>query len=531
MEVGLMKAPRRWLRATRASGLVSLAALGAIAVLINCIAAGRYQRWDWTTDKRYTLSPATVQTLHDLPETVHVWVLLGALDPLGVSVKQLLVAYATETRKLEVHTIDPDRDVAALEDVRKRFHIETGRAEDGRVVADAVAVVASGDRHWFVAMSDLVEATGDDARVQPKQEEALTSAIRHTLGGDTPRVCFTSGHGELNTEDPGDRGAGALRGVLEKDNYEVRVTGSALPLPAGAGSPFDGCSVVVVAGLAGGFGADDAERLRTYALGGGSLLVAAGPIGADSPNGMALSGLDRVLAPFGIAWDEDVVIEQAENAAMADSNGVRFLAHPHVHAITVGLAKEGARPEAPRIIVEFARSMHHAAGADAAVPQTLLSTSDRAFGLVSVRGAADWKKPPIQSPTDISGPLTLAMAAERPAPRGAPRGPRLVVLGTSSLLESASFREALPLRGGAFLVEGALSWLASRPQVLDIPRKPAVASALRLTEQSREDVRRYVLFFMPAAVALLGLALGLYRRSTEGSPWKRRRNAAREGDR
>ena len=123
------------------SQLIGVVAAMAIVILLNVVASRRYTRWDWTANKRYSLSPATVQTLRDLPDTVQVWVLAGAADPVEQSVKQLLVAYQAETTKLDIHYIDPDRDTVALEDVRKRFKIETGRTDNGHVVADAVVVV------------------------------------------------------------------------------------------------------------------------------------------------------------------------------------------------------------------------------------------------------------------------------------------------------------------------------------------------------------------------------------------------------
>ena len=41
---------------------------------------------------------------------------------------------------------------------------------------------------------------------------------------------------------------------------------------------------------------------------------------------------------------------------------------------------------------------------------------------------------------------------------------------------------------------------------------------IRITDESRSEVKRYVLLFMPLAAALLGAAVGLRRRGTEGAP-------------
>src|SRR5580700_5513329 len=136
--------------------LVGILAAAVLAVVVNVVVARHYKRWDWTKSKRYTLSTATLATLHDLQEPVDLWLLMGGADPLEQSVKQTLIAYSAETDRLHVHLIDPDRDTAALEDVRKRFKIETGRTEDGHVVTDAVMVASKGDKHWFVGASEMV---------------------------------------------------------------------------------------------------------------------------------------------------------------------------------------------------------------------------------------------------------------------------------------------------------------------------------------------------------------------------------------
>jgi ABC-type transport system involved in cytochrome c biogenesis permease component len=503
----------------QASQLVAILAAVVVAVLVNVVAARRYTRWDWTKNKRYSLSSATVQTLRELPDPVQVWVLLGRADPLEQSVKQLLVAYQAETAKLDVHYVDPDQDVVALEDVKKRFKIETGRTEQGHVVADAIVVVARGDKRWFLTTSDMVQvSSGDDTRVKPREEQALTGAIRNVLGGERTKLCFTSGHGEMSPLDVGEQGAGLLKDVLEKDNYDVVAIDPGAP---NAPEPFKGCAVVVVAGMRGAFTKDEAERLRTYLLAGGNLLLAASPIPGESTTGLVGAGLERALAPFGIALDDDLVVEQDADLAFPNSGGSRFVVTPKQHAITAGLVKGDSNREVPKIVVQFARSMRRVTEPDAAAPSELAATSPSSFGLTSIVGAADWKNGPEKRAGDLSGPLVVAMASERPKlSPSAPHGPRVVALGTASPLTSPTFREPLPVRGAAVLVESAISWLASKPQVLDVPERAAVAAGIRITDESRSEIRRYVLVFMPATVALLGIAVAFFRRAGEGKPKK-----------
>lgn len=499
----------------QASALVGIALAMIIAVLLNIASTRRFTRWDWTSNKRYSLTPATVQTLRELSEPIEIWVLLGPADPLEQSVKQLLVAYRAETTKLDIRYVDPDRDVVALEDVKKRFKIETGRTEQGHVVADAIVVVARGDRHWFLSVSDMVEISGDDTQVKPKEERALTGAIRSVLGSEKAKLCFTIGHGEMSLDDVGREGAGALRDVLEKDNYEVTAVDPGIP---NASEPFAACSVVVIAGLRGGFTTEETERLRTYLLGGGNLLLAASPISGGSETGLVPPNLDRALAPFGIALDEDLVVEEDPELSFPGTGGIRFVAQPRPHALTAALVRGDDKRDVPRTVIQFARSMRRVTEPGSASPVDLLLSSPRSFGLTNISGASEWKDTLQKKAGDLGGPLPIAMAAERPKTSpSAAHGPRAVVLGSASPLSSPTFQEPLPLRGAALFVEGAISWLASKPQVLDVPDRTAVPAGIRITDDDRAAVRRYVIFMMPGTVAVLGVVIALWRRRTEGS--------------
>jgi len=508
----------RWLTPAQLIPLAGLAAAMFVAVVVNVLASRHFKRWDWTRGRLYSLSPATEETLRDLPDTVEVWVLMGGSDPLSLSVKQLLVAYGAETNKLDVHYVDPDRDAIQLLDVRRRFKIEAARAEDGRVVTDASIVVAHGDRHWFIGPQDLVEISeSDDRRAKPREEQALTFAIRNVMSGAKARLCFTVGHDEMSTKDPGPQGVGLLKDLLEKDNYEVREVD---PKDPETKEPFKDCAVVIVAGPHGAFAPEEEARLRTYVMTGGSLFAAISPIGAVSDTGLVPAGLDGVLAPFGIALDEDVIIERDSTRIIPEQLGA-FTVTAVAHAVTTSLVKS-ERHEPPRVLLLRPRSMratHHQGDPS---PSDLLTTSNQAFGVTSVRGAADWPfEGPEKTPRDLPGPLVVAMASERPKLSAkAPHGPRAVVLGTASVLQPLNWAEPQTERGAAFLTESAISWLAARPIVLDIPDKPSSISAIRISDDARSGIWRYVLLYVPGAAMLLGLAVTLRRKSTEGREWK-----------
>jgi hypothetical protein len=503
------------------AGVVAAVVLAAV---VNVLGARHFARWDWTGDKRWSLSPATLETLATLEQHVDVWAIAGSGDPLEQSLRQLLRSYEAAAPRLEVHWINPDRDAVELMDLQRRFGLEAGRTQEGRVATDAIVVVASGDKHWFLTPNDMFEPT-DEVRVKPREERALTQALRSVLGGERARLCFTVGHGELSLEPGKDEREwlGHVRDLFQKSNYDLESVDTTAP---NAHEPFAGCAAVVVAGPRSPFGQDETNRLRTWLLQGGSLLLAAGPIEANTDTGMASLGLDDALAPFGIAPNDDLVHDLSPNVAIPETHGEGFFAAVRPHPVTASLVAGGADSHPPRVALFFSRSLRHVSPPGAAWASDLLATSDAAYAKRSLVGASAWADAPPREPQDAGGPFVLAMAAERgPALPGKAHGPRVVVVGSRFALAEDNWTQPRALHGTAFLVDSAVSWLAARASVVDVPDRAEVAAGIRVSEQGRDEVRRYVLLLMPLAASLLGIAVWAWRRSSEDKPYERARRS------
>jgi hypothetical protein len=519
MEVGMSSSGR----ATQALQLGGLAAAVVLTAVVNLLAARHFTRWDWTHDRRWSPSPATLETLHALEENVDVWVVAGAGEPVEGSLRQLLTAYRAESSRIVTHWIDPDRDAVQLVDLQRRYGLEAGRADDGRVATDAVVVVASEARHWFLTAQDLYEQS-DEVHVRPREERALTQAIRSVLGGQRSTLCFTVGHGELSLDpDRSDReglqlASAGLRDLLDKSNYDLRSVDMVGP---DAHEPFKGCSVVVIAGLQAPFSTDEASHLRSWLLQGGNLLATIGPIESQTESGMAGAGLDDALSPFGIALDDDLVHEADPANSIPDTHAEGFFVAAHPHPVTTSLVVGGSDAHPPRTAVFFTRSLRHVFPAGAASAADLLVTTEGAFAKRSLIGASAWRDAPPRDATDPSGPFVVAMAAERPRVEpSAPHGPRVVVVGSRFILAGDNWRQPRPLHGAAFLIDSALSWLSARPVLVDVPEKAEIAAGIRISPEARSEVERYVLGYMPLAALLMAASVWAWRRAAENRPYE-----------
>ncbi|HKO47568.1 MAG TPA: GldG family protein [Polyangiaceae bacterium] len=493
-------------RSFRAFAALSVLGAALLAVNSNVLVARWYKRWDLTAERLYTLSPATLKTLHALDQPLQVTVLLGRADPLSVSVRQMLVQYRAETSKLTSRFVDPDQNPAEFQVLQKDLGLLTGRAEDGRLVTDAALVITRGERHWFITTDELVHYDDQSGKARPRLEQALTEGIVNVLGETKAKACFASGHRELSIDDVGPEGLAEVRHRLEKSNFDV----VAVDLAAPAAKLAD-CSVLVVAGPS--VAVDDAAsaRMVDFIKGGGSAFVLSAPLLGEDKR-VQRSGLEPIAKLIGVEFGQDFILETDTALRLPRGAGEVFFATPQAHEVTRGLEREGVKIDS-RVLVSGAQSLRILANSPA---KPLLTSSDRALSVRDLSGLLDpnHKHDPIEQATRAA--FTLAVAAELPKPAGgaAKHGPRVVIAGAANLLWGRNYNDS-SLYGDRLFSENALSWLSSRPALVSVPEKAEHDIGLSLSEGTLGEVLRYVLIYMPGCSAALGTFVLMRRRSFE----------------
>ena len=486
----------------------ALGVLGAtlLAVNVNVLVARWYKRWDVTAEKLYTLSPATLKTLHGLDQPISVTVLLSRADPLSVSVRQMLVQYRAESSKLDVKYVDPDQNPAEFQVLQKELGLLTGRAEDGRVVADASLVITRGERHWFVTSEELVHYDDQSGKAQPRLERALTEGIANVLGDAKAKACFATGHRELSIDDVGPEGLAEVRHRLEKSNFEVTAVDLAAP-----GASLSDCNLLVVAGPSVEVDPSASLRIVDFIKGGGSAYVLAAPLLGEDKR-VQRSGLEPIAHLIGVDFGQDFILETDAALRLPRGAGEVFFATPQQHEVTRGLEREGVKIDS-RVLVSGAQSLRIAANSPA---KALLSSSAQALSLRDLSTLLDesHKDDPIEHATRAA--YTLAVAAELPKPSGstAKYGPRVVIAGAANLVWGRNYSDS-SLYGDRLFSENALSWLSARPALVSVPEKTEHEVGISLSDGTLSEVLRYVLVYMPGCAAALGTFVLMRRRSLE----------------
>ncbi|HSC86987.1 MAG TPA: GldG family protein [Polyangiaceae bacterium] len=501
--------PRHWRAAA-----VLLA--GLVLGEVNVLGSHFFTRFDCSEQCRFTLSEPTQRLLHAQRETVTITALLTRGDPLYVEARHLLDAYRAETSSLRVRFVDPDRDVAEYRSLELDSGADAGEATAGQ----PAFLVESGGRRWLVPHSQLLSR--DEGGVgSDRLEERLTQALVRVMDTKRELVCFVTGHGERSVEDVGPNGLAELGRRLAQSNLEVRRTPLDVPDP---GRALADCDVVALIGPERPLPNEHTRALADAFARRANLLLLIDPL-VDARTQLTSVGLEPLLQPLGVELRAGFVLERDPSSRLPRGMGEVFFAQVEPHAVTRGLTTDSERLDArPVLVASQAIGLLRPEGA-----QPLLRASSRAVllnDLASGPAAAGTGSGATgnqaSGTAQAAGALVVAAAIEGPetAPQGRAAAlrptptARLFLAGSANVAAADSFREP-QLYANRLLVENAFAWLTERPSVVAVPPREVREAGLTLSEESLGDLLRYVLLYMPATAALLGLFVVLRRRSLE----------------
>lgn len=444
--------------------LVSAAStLLLLVVLIasNYLAATHEKSWDLTREKVHTLADDTQKTLSGLAAPVEVLAFFKNSEPGRQGFEELFARYRARSDKFTYRFLDPDREPQLV----KSYAL---RSNGPRVV---------------------VKLGESDARVQEPTEEELTNALIKVTHPSKKKVYFTTGHGE---PDLADKGAGGLALLAERMQVEGL---AAEPLVFGRPIP-DDAAAVVVAGPEKPLLPAEVQALTAYLDQGGRLLALVEPF--------APSGLEKLLAAYGVAVDEGIVVDQAGRGQFDDAFaavGLSYSQHPVVGQFKLLTVF----PKAASLSVQ---------SVEGAQAQPLVQTLGEADG-----APVSWVERALQpgkAPAAGAklGPLTLAAASSKPVAKDArPRRSeqaRLIVVGDHDFATNG-YLAAQGLGDGDFALN-ALNWLVDQAERVTIRPRQREGSRLFLTSAQMGRIRFFATE-LPIGLLALGLAIFFNRRA------------------
>src|SRR5436309_10970822 len=259
---------RRTTRYGLNAAVMILLVLG-VTGLVQALAVQHTWRYDLTENKRFSLSPQTIQVAGSLKTDVSAIGFFRTDQPGKRVAEDLFKQYAHYAGgRFTWRTADPDREPG----LARRYGIESY----GTIV---------------------LETKTKSEKVLDAEEEKLTNGLVKVTREGKRIVYVVQGHGEPelgNTDRPGFSEA---KSAMEKANYDVK------PLVlARAGKVPDDSVVVILAGPRNDLFPPELEAVDAYLGRGGKVLVMANPFQNE--------GLKKYLVKYGIQLDDDLVVEQ-----------------------------------------------------------------------------------------------------------------------------------------------------------------------------------------------------------------------------
>ena len=440
---------REWFRDPRGVFAVNTAfsALLLVAILgmLNASAALKPVKFDLTSSGRNTLAVETRNILRKLPGDVALKQFGRTPDPL---VDNLLAAMAHESSRVKPQFVDAEK---SLQQAR-----EYGVLRNGTVI---------------------VEYGGKYRKIEQVTEPAIVTAVLQVTSTLEPLVCFAQGDGQRGFGDEGSTGLSMWAAALKASNYRthaISITQQDVPRP---------CNVVVVAGLAGGFGQPQLDRLGRY-------LIAGGRVGflMDPPVDAVVS---TWLRPYGIGVGDGIAIDSGSGGRSVGTGpdmllGVSYNDHPMTRGFGLATIYDRAVP------LRVERQ-------DVGKPVPLVATGAGSFerrDLISLSVT-------IREGRDRPGPLTMGIAAT--IPRGSKDAPlpepRIVAFGDSDWVTNAN----LVRQGNRDLAIRMVAWLAGEEEAHIVATGDRENRRISMTGRMRTGMYVVILFLLPAIPLVAGV--------------------------
>jgi ABC-type uncharacterized transport system involved in gliding motility auxiliary subunit len=424
-------------------------------------------RFDLTESGRYSLSSQTIAMLKKLDRPVHV---VFFHDPLMRETVELYELIAKQTPRVTVEFFDPVLNPAQARMAGVQF-----------------------------AGTAVMESEGRRLQINGGSETDIANGILRVSRNTTQRVCFLDGHGEpdpfsLESHDHLEGAGGHSHGLgvnyvlherhgmakarhaLETLNYQVEKV-SLLQRNTVLG----GCAVLVVAGPKLPLLAVETTAVDAYLAGGGNAFFMLDPF--------VQTGLDPVLAQYGVVVDDDIVIDEASH----------FWADMSSPAVTDYNRHQVTR-DLPLTFFPGVRSL---SPTRERVPRTsvlpLVNSSKRSWG------QKNRDRIQFTEGRDERGPKTLmALALRREGEDGSgPRRSRIAVVGDSDFATNSFFH----IMGNGALFVNTINYLAAQESLIGIPPRTADVPRVDFTNRQMKATFVVSVLLVPALLTVVGTAV------------------------
>ena len=434
----------------------------AIAGMLGWLSNKHALTFDWTSNKRNSLSSSSIELLATMDGPVNVHVYLKENQTVSTAVEEILRRYQRVKPDFNFRLINPDIDFdTAQQDEVERY---------GQVI---------------------IQHKDKKERITSLSEQAISNALlRLSRSGDL-KLSFLKGHGERSPENDDNTSYSKLANELTSKGFAIESHNLLLsPLPADT-------TVLVIAAPAKEILEGELDHIKAFIEDGGNLLWMMDP--------GELQGTETLAELLGISFHPGIIVDN--NANLRKTLRIQ---HPamvpvldyHKHAITEKLQYNTLFPISRG--VEQVQQEQPTTWSASIIAQSLPRSWSEAGGL-----ATEVAFEPENG--DVEGPITLILALERPVDsqeKTDKASQRIIVAGDSDFLANSYIGAGANLSLGL----GIFNWLAGDDDLIAVESKNAPDTKLELDDIEIMIIGAGFFIVLPLVLILAGAFIWIKRR-------------------
>jgi ABC-type uncharacterized transport system involved in gliding motility auxiliary subunit len=417
-------------------------------------------QFDWTANKRNSLSQGSIELLHTLKEPVVVNVYLQDEPTVKKAVEEILNRYQREKADFKYKLINPDIDIELAQQDNIRQY--------GQVI---------------IKYKDRRES------ISSLSEQSISSALQRLSRSGDRTLVFVKGHGERDPSDTENIGYSQLAARLSTKGIKtVMINLLETPIP-------EETTALVIAAPNNPFLRGELEHIKNFINDGGNLLWLMDP--------GKMQGLETLANELGIAFLNGIVVDNNTNLRQT-----LRIQHPamipvldyHPHAITKTISYNTLFPIS-RGLKTSSLSQWDSTVIAQSLEQSWLETQELGEEIAFDSESGD-----------IAGPVPIVMALERiiTSESAAPvkASQRVVVSGDSEFLANGYIGMGANLTLG----ENIANWLVGDDDLIAIEIKNAPDTQLQLDDIEILFIGVGFFLLLPAGLVATGFLIWFKRR-------------------
>lgn len=414
--------------------------------------------YDFTANKRNSLSPVTIKLLEKIPGEIKITSFIpdSAMQSSHKYVRELVGRYQKYKKDITLEIINPDIAPDKVRQLRVTHYGET-----------------------------IVEYQGRNEHINQLNEKHLSNTLQRLLRQGERLVLFVSGHGERSPDGKANFSWSHFATKLHDKGFKTAL------LKLAENPRIENASAVVIASPQTDFLPGEVKLLLEYIKQGGNLLWAQEPA-------TSLHGLKPLADLLGIDFYPGTIVDPTTQMLNIKDPTFSLITSYPQHAITRDFQYISIFPRAVGIV--------HNKDKDNWQAKPFLQTAPRSWSETGVlKGSIDYNKD-----SDFVGPLTIGLAMTKKNDEKNKKQQRIVILGDGDFLSNTY----LGNQGNMSIGFNIMNWLSNDDDFLDIPDNSAIDRQIVISDLAGAIFGLFFLVVLPLVLLISGILIWYRRRNS-----------------